>query len=452
MKKDDILELEILDNGLNFEGISRYQDKVVFVPNAILKEKVSVKVLKDNKNFSIAKLEQIIKPSASRVEPFCSVYKRCGGCSAQHIDYNMQLIIKNNMVKSCLAKQNVKAKVINSTIGMGLPYYYRNKVQYPVRVNKNKNTVMGFYSKRSHDVVENNCCYIQERVIDMLAKKIYELILEQKIVGYDEVSNTGELRHLVIRRGYHTGQIMIIFVVNTKECINDKRFVKLIQDIYKLTDSIKGIFINVNNSKTNEIFSDETIKIIGDDYIQDYIGDFKYYISPKSFFQVNTLQAEVLYYTLKKELNLNGNEILFDLYSGVGSIGIFLSKNVKKVYGIEIEKTAVDMANLNINENNLDNLEYIAGSVEDKIEEFKKRNIKPDVIVVDPPRKGLDDKSIDYILEFNPKKIGYVSCNPATLARDLKKLSEKYDISSITPVDMFPHTSAVECVCALNLR
>ncbi len=452
MKKDDILELEILDNGLNFEGISRYQDKVVFVPNAILKEKVSVKVLKDNKNFSIAKLEQIIKPSASRVEPFCSVYKRCGGCSAQHIDYNMQLIIKNNMVKSCLAKQNVKAKVINSTIGMGLPYYYRNKVQYPVRVNKNKNTVMGFYSKRSHDVVENNCCYIQERVIDMLAKKIYELILEQKIVGYDEVSNTGELRHLVIRRGYHTGQIMIIFVVNNKECINDKRFVKLIQDIYKLTDSIKGIFINVNNSKTNEIFSDETIKIIGDDYIQDYIGDFKYYISPKSFFQVNTLQAEVLYYTLKKELNLNGNEILFDLYSGVGSIGIFLSKNVKKVYGIEIEKTAVDMANLNIKENNLDNLEYIAGSVEDKIEEFKKRNIKPDVIVLDPPRKGLDDKSIDYILEFNPKKIGYVSCNPATMARDLKKLSEKYDISSITPVDMFPHTSAVECVCALNLR
>ena len=452
MKKDDILELEILDNGLNFEGISRYQDKVVFVPNAILKEKVSVKVLKDNKNFSIAKLEQIIKPSASRVEPFCSVYKRCGGCSAQHIDYNMQLIIKNNMVKSCLAKQNVKAKVINSTIGMGLPYYYRNKVQYPVRVNKNKNTVMGFYSKRSHDVVENNCCYIQERVIDMLAKKIYELILEQKIVGYDEVSNTGELRHLVIRRGYHTGQIMIIFVVNTKECINDKRFVKLIQDIYKLTDSIKGIFINVNNSKTNEIFSDETIKIIGDDYIQDYIGDFKYYISPKSFFQVNTLQAEVLYYTLKKELNLNGNEILFDLYSGVGSIGIFLSKNVKKVYGIEIEKTAVDMANLNIKENNLDNLEYIAGSVEDKIEEFKKRNIKPDVIVLDPPRKGLDDKSVDYILEFNPKKIGYVSCNPATLARDLKKLSEKYDISSITPVDMFPHTSAVECVCVLNLR
>lgn len=452
MKKDDILELEILDNGLNFEGISRYQDKVVFVPNAILKEKVRAKILKDNKNFSIAKLEQIIKPSASRVEPFCSVYKRCGGCSAQHIDYNMQLIIKNNMVKSCLAKQNVKAKVINSTIGMGLPYYYRNKVQYPVRVDKNKNTVMGFYSKRSHDVVENNCCYIQERVIDMLAKKIYELILEQKIVGYDEVSNTGELRHLVIRRGYHTGQIMIIFVVNNKECINDKRFVKLIQDIYKLTDSIKGIFINVNNSKTNEIFSDETIKIIGDDYIQDYIGDFKYYISPKSFFQVNTLQAEVLYYTLKKELNLNGNEILFDLYSGVGSIGIFLSKNVKKVYGIEIEKTAVDMANLNIKENNLDNLEYIAGSVEDKIEEFKKRNIKPDVIVLDPPRKGLDDKSIDYILEFNPKKIGYVSCNPATMARDLKKLSEKYDISSITPVDMFPHTSAVECVCVLNLR
>ena len=452
MKKDDILELEVIDNGSNFEGIAKYNDKVIFIPNAITNEKVKVKIIKDNKNFSIARLEDVITPSEFREEPFCSVYKRCGGCSAQHINYNMQLILKKKMVLSCIKKQNLAVGKINNTIGMGLPYYYRNKVQYPIRLDKNKDTKMGFYSKRSHDIIENNCCYIQERVIDMLAKQIFELILKRSISGYDETLNTGTLRHLIIRRGYHTGKIMVILVVNDKKYVDDIEFIKLIQDIVKVNYNIASVFINVNNSNTNEILGSYTKKMYGADYIDDYIGDFKCCISPKSFFQVNTLQAEVLYYTLKEGLNLNGNEVLFDLYSGVGSIGIFLSNDVAKVYGIEIEETAVDMANINIKENNVTNAEYIAGSVEDKIEEFKKRNIVPDVIVVDPPRKGLDDKSIDYILEFAPKKIGYVSCNPATMARDLKKLNDKYDILSITPVDMFPHTSHVECVAVLYLK
>ena len=452
MKKDDILELEVIDNGSNFEGIAKYNDKVIFIPNAITNEKVKVKIIKDNKNFSIARLEDVITPSEFREEPFCSVYKRCGGCSAQHINYNMQLILKKKMVLSCIKKQNLAVGKINNTIGMGLPYYYRNKVQYPIRLDKNKDTKMGFYSKRSHDIIENNCCYIQERVIDMLAKQIFELILKRSISGYDETLNTGTLRHLIIRRGYHTGKIMVILVVNDKKYVDDIEFIKLIQDIVKVNYNIASVFINVNNSNTNEILGSYTKKMYGADYIDDYIGDFKCCISPKSFFQVNTLQAEVLYYTLKEGLNLNGNEVLFDLYSGVGSIGIFLSNDVAKVYGIEIEETAVDMANINIKENNVTNAEYIAGSVEDKIEEFKKRNIVPDVIVVDPPRKGLDDKSIDYILEFAPKKIGYVSCNPATMARDLKKLNDKYDILSITPVDMFPHTSHVECVAVIYLK
>ena len=452
MKKDDILELEVIDNGSNFEGIAKYNDKVIFIPNAITNEKVKVKIIKDNKNFSIARLEDVITPSEFREEPFCSVYKRCGGCSAQHINYNMQLILKKKMVLSCIKKQNLAVGKINNTIGMGLPYYYRNKVQYPIRLDKNKDTKMGFYSKRSHDIIENNCCYIQERVIDMLAKQIFELILKRSISGYDETLNTGTLRHLIIRRGYHTGKIMVILVVNDKKYVDDIEFIKLIQDIVKVNYNIASVFINVNNSNTNEILGSYTKKMYGADYIDDYIGDFKFCISPKSFFQVNTLQAEVLYYTLKEGLNLNGNEVLCDLYSGVGSIGIFLSNDVAKVYGIEIEETAVDMANINIKENNVTNAEYIAGSVEDKIEEFKKRNIVPDVIVVDPPRKGLDDKSIDYILEFAPKKIGYVSCNPATMARDLKKLNDKYDILSITPVDMFPHTSHVECVAVLYLK
>ena len=216
--------------------------------------------------------------------------------------------------------------------------------------------------------------------------------------------------------------------------------------------NIKSVYINYNDSDTNEILGEKEKVIFGEKYIFDYIGKYKFAISSKSFFQVNTLQAEVLYETLKSLLKLDKNDILFDLYSGVGSIGIFLSESVKQVYGIEIEKQAVEMANVNLVENNVKNAEYIAGSVEDKIVEFKNRNIHPDVIVVDPPRKGLDEKSIEYILEFNPKKIGYVSCNPATLARDLKILSDKYDIENIVPVDMFPQTSHVECVCVLKLR
>ena len=452
LDKNDVLELEIIDNGMNFEGIAKHEDKVIFIPEAISGEKVKAKILKNNKKFAFAKLEKVIIPSTFREEPFCSVFHRCGGCSAQHIDYGMQLVMKNNMVRSVLRKENVEFQKLNTTVGMGLPFYYRNKVQYPIRLDKNGNTVMGFYSKRSHQVIENNCCYIQERVIDMLAKQIFEKIIEFKIKGYDEEKNEGDVRHLLLRRGYHTGEIMVIFVVNREEIVKEYKFNQLLESVKKLNENIKGVFVNINSSSTNEILGDKTIKISGEDYITDFIGTYRYFISPKSFFQVNTLQAEVLYNTLKENLELNGNEVIFDLYSGVGSIGIFLSDKVSKIYGIEIEKTAVEMANLNLKINDVKNAEYIAGSVEDKIEEFEKRNIAPDVIVVDPPRKGLDDKSIEYILNFSPKKIGYVSCNPATMARDIKKLSEKYDIKKITPVDMFPHTSHVECVTVLYAK
>ena len=333
-----------------------------------------------------------------------------------------------------------------------MPYYYRNKVQYPVRLKDSK-TIIGFYRKNSHDIVENKCCYIQNRVIDILAKNVVDELTKEGFKGYSDDTKSGDIRHILIRRGYHTSEVMIVIVVNNEKILSDYRIRNVVQRLVEKNDNIKNIFLNLNTSNTNEILGEKLKQVYGmEKYISDYIGDYKFFISPKSFFQVNTIQAEVLYNTLKKGLDLKKEEILFDLYSGVGSIGIFLSKNVNRVYGIEIEKTAVEMANLNLKENNVINAEYIAGSVEDKIVEFKNRNIKPDVIVVDPPRKGLDEKSIEYILEFNPTKIGYVSCNPATMARDLKMLSYKYDILSITPVDMFPHTSSVECVAILKLK
>lgn len=452
IKKNDVLDLEIIDNGSAFEGIAKHDGMVIFVPGAVITEKVRAKIIKVTSSYAIARVEEILVKSEYREEPFCEVFKYCGGCMAQNVNYDMQLLIKKNMVKTLLDKQKIDYAKLNNTIGQGMPYYYRNKVQYPVRLKDSK-TIIGFYRKNSHDIVENKCCYIQNRVIDILAKNVLDELTKEGFKGYNDDTKLGDIRHILIRRGYHTSEIMIIIVVNNEKLLSDYRIRNVVKRIVEKNDNIKNIFLNLNTSSTNEILGEKVKQVYGiGEYISDYIGDFKFYISPKSFFQVNTIQAEVLYNILKKGLKLKGDEILFDLYSGVGSIGIFLSKNVKNVYGIEIEETAVEMANLNLKENNVINAEYIAGSVEEKIVEFKNRNIKPEVIVVDPPRKGLDEKSIEYILNFNPKKIGYVSCNPATMARDLKMLSYKYDISSITPVDMFPHTSSIECVCVLKLK
>ena len=451
MKKNEIYDLEIIDSGMNFEGIAKLDGQVVFVPGAIIGEKVKAKIIKVNSSYAIARVENIQNKSRYRVEPFCNVFNRCGGCSCQNIDYDMQLILKNKMVENLLKKQKVAYQTLNSTIGMGMPYYYRNKAQYPTRVDSKGNNKIGFYTSRTHEVIQNECCYIQNRVIDILSKTLFEILIKNEFTMYSDDSKKGDIKHLLIRRGYHTGEIMVVIIVSSRELLKDNRFNNVVKELTK-NENIKSIFLNLNESHTNEILGNKNEKIYGSDYISDYIGKYKYMISPKSFFQVNTIQAEVLYSKLKEYLKLNGSEIVFDLYSGVGSIGIFLSKEAKEVYGIEIEEESVKMANINIKENDVNNAEYIAGSVEDKIIEFKKRNIKPDVIVVDPPRKGLDMKSIEYILEFNPKKIGYISCNPATLARDLKLLEEKYEVNEITPVDMFPNTSHVECVSLLCLK
>ncbi len=452
MQKNDILNLEIIDNGIDFEAIAKSDGMTVFIPNGIIGEKVRAKILKVNKNYSFAKIEKIEVASPYRQEEVCEVYNKCGGCDAQHITYEFTLQLKTKMVKNCLDKQKVKYINLEKCIGMGLPYYYRNKVQYPVRVDKNGNTVMGFYAKRSHNIVQNECCYIQNRVIDMLSKEVFNILIKNNFVGYNEQDGTGDIRHIVIKRGTNTSDIMVVLVVNSKSILKDIRIDKVVKEIKSISQNIQGIFLNLNESRTNEILGSKTVCVYGKEYITERISDYTYYISPKSFFQVNTSQAEIMYHVLEEKLKLSKNDILFDLYSGVGSIGIFLSKNVAKVYGIEIEEEAVKMANMNIDLNNVTNCEYIAGSVEDKIEEFKKRNIFPDVIVVDPPRKGLDEKSIEYILNFRPQKIGYVSCNPATLVRDLKLLEKEYTILDITPIDMFPQTSNVECVAVLCLR
>ncbi len=444
MKKNDEFIVEIIDNGIGFEGIAKLNDFVIFVPFAIKGEKVQIKIIKVNKKFAIGKIVTILTKSSHRADPECEVFGKCGSCSTMHIDYAYELECKKRNVINTFRKQSIVLDAEPEILGMGLPYCYRNKVSYPVRNIQGKNK-MGFFRNYSHEIVEHKYCDIQNSTLDVLSKSIFSKLQELNFTAYNEKDLTGQIRHIVLRRGYHTEDILVTIVVTDEKLITDDRF----KEIPLLDKDIKSVNINVNNDVTNEILGSKTVNIFGDEYITDYIGDMAYYISAKSFFQVNTIQAEILYFKLKEMLHLNKEDILFDLYSGVGSIGIFLSDSVKQVYGIEIIKEAVDMANLNIKRNNVNNCEYIAGSVEDKIVEFEERNIKPSVIVVDPPRRGLDEQSIQYILKFAPDKIGYVSCNYATLARDLKMLENYYYISDIKLVDLFPKTEHVEVVCVL---
>ena len=446
LKKNDKIIVDIIDNGINFEGIAKINGYVIFIPFAIKGEKVEIVIIKANKNFAIGKILNIIEKSKYRIIPECNIYGKCGSCNTFHIDYNYELEVKKNNIITTFKKQGIDINDIN-VIGMGNVYNYRNKVSYPVR-NINGVSKIGFFRSNSHDIIFNETCHIQNCVIDELAKKIFNKLISLNFTMYNEETGKGDIRHIILKRGYNTHEILIALVLNNDKIINDKRF----NFLSSLDDNIKSINLNINKNRTNEILGDKTINIYGTKYITEILGDKLYYISTTSFFQVNTVGAEMLYFKLKEMLELDKNDILFDLYSGVGSIGIFLSEDVKKVYGIEIVKEAVDMACLNIARNNITNCEYIAGSVEDKIVEFENREIDPSIIVVDPPRKGLDIDSIKYILKFNPKKIGYVSCNFSTLARDINLLQEKYYIKNICMVDLFPNTHHIETICVLEKR
>ncbi|MEG1142623.1 MAG: 23S rRNA (uracil(1939)-C(5))-methyltransferase RlmD [Clostridia bacterium] len=437
MKKNDILNVDIVDIGINFEGIAKLDSFVIFIPNVLLNENVDIVITKINKNFGFGRVIKIVKKSEYRIDSICDVSNKCGGCDLQHIDYSYSLKLKYNLVKNILDKQKINYLKLFYTIGMDNYLNYRNKVIYPVRNNK-----IGFYRKNSHDIIENSNCFIESN--NILVKNIF-LNLIKHFTSYNEESNTGDIRNIIIRTSKYFDEVLVIIVVNN---IIDK---KIIYDIFKKFNVTSG-YININNNKTNEVLGDTTIHIYGDKYIKDSINNYIFYIGPTTFFQVNTLQTEVLYSKLNELLKLNNTDILFDLYSGIGTIGIYLSKFVDKVYGIEINCESVKLANMNILKNNIKNAEYIAGDVKDKIEEYNIRNIHPSVIVVDPPRKGLGIDTINNILKFKPNKIGYISCNPITLANDLKLFTDYYTIDVIVPVDMFPMTKHVECVCVMKLR
>lgn len=442
--------VDIIDNGCEGEGIAKIDDFTIFIPEAIAGERCKILIVKIAKSYAYGKLIEVIQESDKRKVPDCATYKRCGGCSLRHIDYSYTLKMKQAIVKNLIDK-NLKTKVeVLPTIGMDNPFHYRNKLQYPVGFNTKQEKVMGVFAKRTHEIIPIRNCFIQNEEAENIAKVIFEYIKQHNISVYDEQKRKGQIRHIVIKIGIQTNEVMCIIVTNEEEIIQQE---DLIKTLVKKFPNIKTIIKNINNKNTNVILGDTNIVLYGDGYIYDKLGDYTFKISPMSFYQTNPIQTEILYQKAIEYGNLRKEDVLCDLYCGIGTIGIFASSYVKQVYGIEIVPEAIEAAKENAKINQINNIEFMVGDVEKTFDiMLQDKKISPTVIFVDPPRKGLDENTIHKILELETQRVVYISCNPATMVRDLAKLEEKYHIQPIQPVDMFPFTNGIESITVLILK
>ena len=393
---------------------------------------------------------EVLEASEERVNPPCAIYKRCGGCKLQHASYKAQLDFKWDRVKDCVSKiGKLDPSIVKYPLGMENPWRYRNKVQLPIGLI-NGEVKIGFFAPRSHDIIDMESCLIQDEIGDKVVKLTREWIEKFNIRPYNvdgEYDEKGIVRHIMIRRGFTTNEVMVVLVTNGENLPHKEEFVDL---MVKNIPGIKSVIQNINSKKTNVILGLESKTLWGEDTISDYIGDFRFNISPLSFFQVNPTQTEVLYGKALEYANLTGNEEVFDAYCGTGTITLFLSQKAKKVYGVEIIPQAIDNAWIKAKENKVDNVEFFVGESEVVIPDLINKGVKADVVVVDPPRKGCDKKLLDAITNIDAKKIVYVSCDPSTLGRDLAILEENgYKTLEVQPVDMFPNTSHVENVAKL---
>lgn len=450
VEKNKEYVVEIIDNGFEGEGIAKINDFTIFVPNAIKGEKVKILIVKVLKSYGYGKIIDLLEKSIDRVKSDCDTYKRCGGCSLRHIKYEKTLEMKQNAVQS-LVNKFLKNKIeVQKTLGMEKPYYYRNKAQYPVGKNSEGKAQIGVFANRTHEIIPIQECYIQNKKSQEVAKFVIEFINANNISVYNEKTRKGLVRHIVIKVGVKTNEIMCVLVINGKEIPKEK---ELVTEVTKKFPEVKTIVKNINTQNTNVVMGKENIVIYGNGYIKDQLGKYIFKISPHSFYQVNPIQAENLYNIGVQAANIDKNDIVFDLYCGIGTISLFMAQYAKKVYGIEIVEQAIQDAKENAKINNIENAEFIAGDVENVLDDLiNVKKVIPDVIMIDPPRKGMDNKSVENILNIKPKKLVYISCNPATLVRDLAKFEEEYEVKTIKPVDMFPFTSHVECVAVLHIK
>ena len=445
VKKNDELIVDIIDYGANGEGIAKINGYTIFVLGALKGEKCKIHILKALKTHTFAKVIQIIEKSDKRVEPDCSTFNKCGGCDLRHIAYGETLKIKQEKVQNLVNKMLKNKVKVNETVGMKNPTFYRNKAIYPVTQDKK----VGIFAKRSHNIIPINECKIQTKISQEISKYILD---NWKDSIYDEETGKGLLRNIMVREGFKTDEIMLVLVQNGEKNVFETNSKLKIENVIKEFPKIETIVINVNTEKTNVVLSRKNIIVYGNGTITDRLGEYEFKISPNSFYQVNPVQTEKLYNLAIEGAKLKKDDILCDLYCGIGTIGIFASKYVEKVYGVEIVEEAIKDAKQNAKINNVDNIEFIQGDVEVAFNKMLDNGVKPSVVIVDPPRKGLDSKTVQNLCNLKLDRLVYVSCNPATLMRDLQVLEDVYKIDSITPVDNFCYSSHIESVAVLEIK
>lgn len=461
-KKNDNVVVEITDMGIDGEGIGKVEGYTLFVKDALIGDVAEVKVMKAKKNYGYARLMKLVTPSKDRVEPVCPVARQCGGCQIQALSYEKQLEFKNNKIRNNLIRiGSFEETFIDSIMepigGMETPFHYRNKAQYPVGTDKDGNLIAGFYAGRTHQIIPNLDCALGDLINKEILEKILAFMKKYKIAAYNEETGKGLVRHILIRKGFTTKEIMVCLVINGNKLPHSDELAAVLSKIPGMT----SITYSINKENTNVIMGKEIREIWGEPFITDYIGNVKYQISPLSFYQVNPAQTEVLYGQALEYAGLTGNETVWDVYCGIGTISLFLAQKAKKVYGVEIVPQAIEDAKKNAKLNGFENAEFFVGKAEEVLPQYYKdyakehpgENARADVIVVDPPRKGCEESVLETMVNMKPERIVYVSCDSATLARDLKYLcGNGYELKKARAVDMFPHTGHVETVCLLSIK
>ena len=455
LEKNDIVRLTISDIGTDGEGIGKVDGYTLFVKDAVIGDTITARVIKLKKNYGYGRLMEVIEPSKDRVEPVCPVARQCGGCQIQQMSYDAQLDFKRKLVEGNLRRIGGFPDInVLPVIGMDEPYHYRNKAQYPVGRDKDGNVVIGFYAGRTHCIIDNQDCAIGARENVKILTAIRDYINENKVSVYDENTGNGAVRHILIRKGFHTGQVMVCIVVNGESLPQEDKLVAKLTGLELWENeggNIYSVMININRENTNVILGDRCRTLWGKDYIEDSINGITFQISPLSFYQVNPVQTEKLYGKALEFAGLTGNEVVWDMYCGIGTISLIMATRAKKVYGVEIVPAAIENAKNNARINGLDNAEFYVGKSEEIAPELAEQGAVPDVIVVDPPRKGCDEALLDTIVKMQPERVVYVSCDSATLARDLKYLAARgYEVKTVQPVDQFCHTVHVEVAVLMS--
>ena len=455
LKKNDLVQMKIEDMTSEGLGIGHAEGMAVFVKDTVIGDEITAKIVKEKKTYAFGRLEKLLVPSPDRVEPVCPVARQCGGCQIQAMSYEAQLRFKERKVMGNLARiggfdPELLERIAEPIIGMEHPFRYRNKAQFPVGTDREGNLVAGFYAGRTHTIIDHHDCALGVPENQQILELVLEHMRHHSIPAYDESTGWGLVRHVMIRSGFHTGQIMVCLVLNGKRLPAGEELAGRLSEIPGMT----SVMINVNREKTNVIMGKETILLWGREYIEDRIGDVTYQISARSFYQVNPIQTERLYGTALEYAGLQGTETVWDLYCGIGTISLFLAQKAGRVYGVEIVPEAIRDARRNAALNGLDNTEFFVGKAEEVLpQKYEREGIRADVMVIDPPRKGCQPEVLDTMVKMAPQRIVYVSCDSATLARDLKYLCQRgYELRRFRVTDMFPMSVHTECVCQVERK